>query len=174
MVVFYLGDHDPSGLYMTMDLRDCLSMFARVPIDVKRLALNHSQVDKWKLPPNPAKLTDSRASAYVEKHGTSSWELDAVPPKKLCGLVDAAVMRRLDMAAWETDGFREERAVRLLRQATKSLDAEFKGTVESTTVSDVAIEGTGPGSIPFNQAAPPALPSDSSDDSLDTGNDASV
>jgi len=28
-------------------------------------------------------MSDSRAGAYVEEHGESSWELDAIPPLEL-------------------------------------------------------------------------------------------
>ena len=33
-IVFYLGDHDPSGLDMTRSLREELSLYARHPIEV--------------------------------------------------------------------------------------------------------------------------------------------
>ena len=33
------------------------------------------------LPPNPAKLTDSRCEGYMAEHGDESWELDALEAK---------------------------------------------------------------------------------------------
>lgn len=106
-VVLYLGDHDPSGVDMTRDLRERMATFCRRPIDVKRLALNKSQVDEYALPPNPAKLSDSRAGEYVAKYGNESWELDALPPNKLANLVKAAVARRVDEAKWKASLERE-------------------------------------------------------------------
>ena len=41
------------------------------------------------LPPNPTKLTDSRARYWV--HGRDSWELDALPAPVLAGLVRDAL-----------------------------------------------------------------------------------
>ena len=38
-IVFYLGDHDPSGLDTTRSLREELSLYARHPIEVVRLGL---------------------------------------------------------------------------------------------------------------------------------------
>src|SRR5882724_905982 len=34
-----------------------------------------TQIKKFKPPPNPAKVTDSRARAYIAKYGDQSWEL---------------------------------------------------------------------------------------------------
>lgn len=39
-VVFHLGDHDPSGIDMTRDIRDRLQLFGAGEIEVRRLALN--------------------------------------------------------------------------------------------------------------------------------------
>jgi hypothetical protein len=140
VVVLYLGDHDPSGIDMTRDLRDRLSLFARTVIDVKRLALNMSQVERLNLPPNPAKMSDSRAPDYVEKFGTSSWELDAMPPRVMSNVISAAVERRLDRKAWDEDGEREKRAVELLKKAVHNIDREFHGPAKVQTVSDSTVK----------------------------------
>lgn len=100
-IVFHLGDHDPSGLDMTRDNRDRLATFAGVPVQVTRLALNRDQIDSHRPPPNPAKLTDSRAAAYVAEHGSSSWELDALDPMTLRDLIRDAVLRIRDEALWD-------------------------------------------------------------------------
>lgn len=130
--VFYLGDHDPSGCDMTRDVRERLALFCGQPIDVKRLALNKSQVDEHNLPPNPAKLSDSRSSAYVDKFGESSWELDALPPQVLVNYVVAAVSRRLDMKAWRQSTQREAAARSHLKLMAESL-AKAEG---AATASD--------------------------------------
>jgi hypothetical protein len=46
----------------------------------KRLALNMDQVEEHNPPLNPAKVTDTRAQAYIATYGTESWELDALDP----------------------------------------------------------------------------------------------
>lgn len=86
-VIIHLGDHDPSGLDMSRDIEDRLSLFCRNPIEVRRIALNRAQIRKYNPPPNPAKLTDCRAKSYVAEHGGSSWELDALDPKVITGLI---------------------------------------------------------------------------------------
>ena len=60
-VILHLGDHDPSGVDMTRDIFDRLQTFMG-GAEVKRLALNWDQVEMYNPPPNPAKLTDSRAN----------------------------------------------------------------------------------------------------------------
>jgi hypothetical protein len=69
-------------------------------IGVDRLALNMDQVREYDPPPNPAKMTDARAQGYIAEHGRSSWELDALPPDALAGLVEAQVEHYLDADRW--------------------------------------------------------------------------
>jgi hypothetical protein len=76
--IVHLGDHDPSGIDMTRDIDERLEMFVGQPVEVHRIALNYDQVQEFNPPPNPAKMTDSRASGYVERFGRTSWELDAL------------------------------------------------------------------------------------------------
>ena len=90
-IVFHLGDHDPSGVDMTRDVTERLSMFAGVPVIVQRLALTRPQIDRYSPPPFAVKGGDSRAAAYVEAHGRDAWELDALDPAVLKALVAEAV-----------------------------------------------------------------------------------
>lgn len=100
--LFYLGDHDPSGIDMTRDIKDRLALFTYDSIDIQtvRLALNIDQVEKLQPPENPAKETDSRYQVYVEQFGESSWELDAVEPATLASLVEDAVRDLIDQDVW--------------------------------------------------------------------------
>lgn len=99
-IILHFGDHDPSGIDMTRDIEDRLDMFGAT-VDLRRLALNMDQIEEFDPPPNPAKLTDSRASSYVMEHGYESWELDALPPNILSGLVEREVRKVIDSAAWD-------------------------------------------------------------------------
>lgn len=100
-IVFHLGDHDPSGLDMTRDLAERLSLFAGTQVQVVRLALNKAQVEQYSPPPNPAKLSDVRAAAYVAEHGYSSWELDALKPNVLANLIRSNILKLRDEKLWE-------------------------------------------------------------------------
>lgn len=101
--LFYLGDHDPSGIDMTRDIRERIAMFSENDgVQVHRLALNYSQVEEWQPPENPAKETDSRYQAYAEEFGESSWELDAVEPRTLADLVREGIQDLIDEDQWGT------------------------------------------------------------------------
>jgi hypothetical protein len=99
--IFYLGDHDPSGIDMTRDIRERLTMFSDYEeVKVHRLALNYNQVEEWQPPENPAKETDSRYQAYADEFGESSWELDAVEPRTLADLVREGITELIDEDQW--------------------------------------------------------------------------
>lgn len=90
-VIIHLGDHDPSGIDMSRDIKDRLNMFLQHEghgdVMFRRVALNRDQIEKYKPPPNPAKLTDARAGSYVKEHGNKSWELDALSPVTMSTLI---------------------------------------------------------------------------------------
>lgn len=96
IVVLYLGDHDPSGKDMVRDIRDRLTEFGVPNLKVDAIALTTAQVRRFNPPPNPAKLTDSRAQAYIAEFGNQSWELDALPPRELNRIVEQAITRNVD------------------------------------------------------------------------------
>ncbi|MFD2839349.1 hypothetical protein ACFSYH_02025 [Populibacterium corticicola] len=95
VTVIHLGDHDPSGIDMTRDIADRLALFG-ASTTVKRIALNRDQIDEFNPPPNPAKLTDSRARNYINEFGKSSWELDALNPDTLAGLIENEILTHMD------------------------------------------------------------------------------
>ena len=109
-VVFYLGDHDPSGVDMTRDLEGRLSEFVGAGgVELRRLALNHGQVLDNALPPNPTKSSDSRTAAYTEAYGSECWELDALDPPTLVSVVREAIEGELDREMYENRIAKEER-----------------------------------------------------------------
>lgn len=98
-VVLHLGDHDPSGIDMTRDIRDRLDLYStpyedehtRPEIEIRRIALNMDQIDQYGPPPNPAKVTDSRFATYSAKYGNESWELDALEPSVIVDLIESEI-----------------------------------------------------------------------------------
>jgi len=61
-----------------------------------------NQVEEFKPPPNPAKVTDSRFNGYMIQYGSQSWELDALDPKVLSGLVETEVTKLIDTDIWNS------------------------------------------------------------------------
>lgn len=93
---------------MTRDITDRLELFG-ADVEVQRIALNRDQIDEFNPPPNPAKLSDSRAGAYIEEFGTESWELDALEPKVLTSLIRTHVADLTDASLLERASAKEKR-----------------------------------------------------------------
>ncbi len=121
--ILHLGDHDPSGIDMSRDIEERLftflahdhheamgegsSMDGSGSIEfigghfrLDRLALNWPQIEEYQPPPNPAKVTDSRAASYIEEYGDQSWELDALEPSVIANLIEDAVLGQRDPEPW--------------------------------------------------------------------------
>ena len=169
VVILHLGDHDPSGIDMTRDIRERVQRFAYTawaedngypldldldevdlavqleraaefitdelrsefvtePIEVRRIALNMDQVRQYNPPPNPAKITDSRAKGYIREHGRQSWELDALDPNVLADLVDEHVSGIVDQDRYDTIRDQEQRerdTLANIAQAYPAIEAQY-------------------------------------------------
>lgn len=126
IVVLHLGDHDPSGIDMSRDLEERLTLFSRhrVTVDFQRIALNMDQVEEQQPPPNPAKVTDSRYEKYREQYGEESWELDALTPQYLHTLVAEKVEALIDWDTWQAKQERIEGIKRRLQQIATNFDKD--------------------------------------------------
>lgn len=119
-IIIHLGDHDPSGIDMTRDIRDRLHLFG-THTKVERIALNMDQVKIYKPPPNPAKVTDSRADKYIKKFGDQSWELDALEPATLEDLIVSKIGYYKDVDLWAEMVEQEKEHIATLKKAAKTM-----------------------------------------------------
>jgi hypothetical protein len=55
-------------------------------------------------------MTDTRFASYEEKFGDQSWELDALDPKIIDGLVSNAIEEYIDFDQWEVIKAKETKA----------------------------------------------------------------
>lgn len=117
-VLIHLGDHDPSGIDMSRDIEERLSLFGvnMGMFEFRRIALNLNQINQYNPPPNPAKITDSRARGYINKFGHESWELDALEPKVLHDLIRENVTEFMD-------GDEVDRVVRLTESEREVMES---------------------------------------------------
>jgi hypothetical protein len=108
--VIYIGDFDPSGQDMIRDISDRINEFNVNQIDpnldsyefnILPIALTWKQIKQYNPPPNSAKITDPRAKSYIEKHGPTSWEVDALPPEVLNNLLNNAILENIDEYAYK-------------------------------------------------------------------------
>lgn len=116
VLILYFGDHDPSGLDMDRDIYDRLKMFTQNRINIKRLALTMDQIDRYSPPPNPTKVTDSRAPGYFAMFGAESWELDALEPGVIVGLIEHEILSNRDDFIWAKSKKREKDYKDLLKK----------------------------------------------------------
>ena len=121
--IVYVGDQDPSGEDMVRDVYERLHLLSREPfrIEVDKIAITQGQVALYSPPPNPTKMTDSRASGYVGKFGTSSYEADALPPDVLAQVVRDSIEQHMDFDAWDQVIADEDRDKELLRRASAEI-----------------------------------------------------
>jgi hypothetical protein len=97
-VLFYLGDHDPSGMDMVRDIQERLALFG-ADVQVVKIGLTIEQIRQYKCPPNPAKVNDPRAAKYIAEFGRESWEVDALEVKVLRAIVRSAFASVIDKKA---------------------------------------------------------------------------
>ncbi len=100
VTVLYFGDFDPSGEDMHRSLIARLGFFGCKP-EVIKCALTLADVQRYNLPSDFTKKTDSRQAGHIAKWGDVSVELDALPKPVLRQRLISEVESRLDLVALE-------------------------------------------------------------------------
>jgi len=96
--LYYLGDHDPSGVDIPRKVEAELRRLAPgADLFFSRLAVLPEQIVDLDLPTRPTKKTDSRSKRFVGE----SVEVDAIPPRKLRDVVKRAIERHIDFERLE-------------------------------------------------------------------------
>lgn len=120
LTVLYVGDHDPSGRYMTdVDLPTRLERYG-ANCDLFRIAITE---EDFHLPKFTAKQSDPRHRWFSERYGRDCWELDAMDPNTLRARVKEQIASRLNLARWERA--KEVEAVEI--QSMRDFHATWKG-----------------------------------------------
>jgi hypothetical protein len=120
--IYYLGDHDPSGLSIEGAIRDRLRDFG-ADFHFSRLAITLVDIERYGLRPLEAKRTDSRYARYVAAHGEHTIELDALPPDELRARVADSIKAHIDQGQWE----RIERVEEIEQETIRMLAARIGG-----------------------------------------------
>lgn len=100
VTVLYFGDFDPSGEDMVRSLRQRLAELGCQPKIIKS-ALTFEDVERYNLPPDFTKPTDTRSAGFVAEYGDLAVELDALSVDVLTDRLRTEVEARLDMTAVE-------------------------------------------------------------------------
>lgn len=101
LTILYVGDYDPSGLYMSdVDLPRRLFRYAG-EADVVRIALLRSHCQGLPSFPVASKSKDARYQWYASRFGSDCWELDAMDPNRLRDTVEQAIEGYIDFEMWD-------------------------------------------------------------------------
>lgn len=99
-IVLYYGDFDPSGMDIERDLTDRLGKYGAKNFTVQRIALTAEQIKQYNLPPMPVKRSDARAENFMEEHGDSAIELDALDPNTFQNIVRESIVSHIKIRRW--------------------------------------------------------------------------
>jgi hypothetical protein len=101
LVALYVGDFDPSGLYMSeCDLPQRLAEYGGDHVELIRIALLPDQTAGLPSFPASDKRKDPRHPWFVERHGTRCWEIDAMDPRDLRECAEPAIRALIEPVAW--------------------------------------------------------------------------
>jgi hypothetical protein len=103
--VLYVGDYDPSGMFMSeQDLPDRLARYGGDHVVFRRIALLPADCARIGVRASFAatdKQADKRYGWFVKNHGRNCWELDAMDPNDLRARVEKEIKRHIEPRAWE-------------------------------------------------------------------------
>jgi hypothetical protein len=122
VVIYHLGDYDPSGVDACEFVKRSLIQDFRVDLQVVRAAVTREQIERLKLPTRPAKKSDSRITNW---NGDDCVELDTMPPREIQGIVEHCITQHIDTRAWETlkqtEAMERETLQSIFKKAVKKL-----------------------------------------------------
>jgi hypothetical protein len=102
LIVLYVGDYDPSGMYMSQrDLPDRLVKYGGDHVDLRRVALKREHLDELPSFPASDKSEDTRYKWFRSNYGDRCWELDAMDPNDLRDCVERAILELIEPVAWQ-------------------------------------------------------------------------
>jgi hypothetical protein len=102
LVILYVGDFDPSGLYMSEeDLPARFDRYNGDHIALKRIALTTEQLTGLPSFPATDKRKDPRYKWFSANHGRHCWELDAMDPNDLRDCVEREIKKLIEPVAWK-------------------------------------------------------------------------
>ncbi|MDA9762207.1 hypothetical protein N9C84_03960 [Desulfobacterales bacterium] len=106
--VLYFGDWDPSGvnmIYAAMQtLAEELDLWG---VEYYRCGINPDQFKDTPAQPVPIKSNDTRSKRFIEQHGSTAYELDALHPEKLQELARNSIEAFTDMDAYNQNKEKE-------------------------------------------------------------------
>lgn len=91
-------------------------------LTIQHAGLTRPQIDEYNPPPNPAKITDSRAAKYIAEHGSESWEVDALSPAVMSSLAKSFIIHNMEADKFNEVVGREKKDKAQLKRIIDSID----------------------------------------------------
>jgi hypothetical protein len=103
ITVFYVGDHDASGVLIERDMHRRVQISSGREFTMTRLAIHAADIKKFKLPPQKIKDADTRARSFRHEFGknAATVELEALPVAELKHRIDIAIRSLIDFDLWD-------------------------------------------------------------------------
>lgn len=118
-LVYYFGDHDPSGVDISRNVEARLREFAPdTPIYFERVAVNPEQIESMGLITRPTKTSDSRSKNFAGE----SVEVDAIPARQLRAMARECILNCID-----EDALTE---LRVAEQSEREVFEQLVGSLE--------------------------------------------
>jgi hypothetical protein len=143
--VFYVGDYDPSGMYMSeVDLPERLAEYGG-EVELKRVALVRADVflDDLRSFDADTKVGDTRYKWFIKRYGGTCWELDAMNPNTLRTRVSDAIVACIEPESWKRYDLCEQAEQKSLSMV---LDRWTKGILKQVRNTRVGSETRPPAS----------------------------
>jgi hypothetical protein len=130
--IYHLGDYDPSGVNAGENIEEFLREYTggddfdlggifldEDDFHFTRLAVTEEQIEEWDLPTRPTKQSDSRAARFGDER---SVELDAIEPRRLRSLVEAAILTHMSKRKYQQLMAQEKREKQQLSDLIDDLE----------------------------------------------------
>jgi hypothetical protein len=102
LIALYVGDYDPSGLFMSdHDLPQRLERYQGYHVVLRRIALVRHQLAGLPSFPATDKRKDPRYRWFADNYGRQCWELDALDPNVLRDCVEGHIAVLIEPTAWD-------------------------------------------------------------------------
>jgi hypothetical protein len=103
ITVFYVGDHDASGVLIERDMHRRVQISSGREFTMTRLAIHATDIKKFKLPPQKIKDADTRAKSFRREFGknAATVELEALPVAELKHRIDISIRSLIDFDLWD-------------------------------------------------------------------------
>ncbi len=101
IIVYYLGDHDPSGRDLERNIQEKLTRYSKRGFQWYRLGVNLGHFRLFDINPLQAKKSDKRYKKFVREWGEQCAEVEAIPATNLRQMIRDAIEGHVPEGEWE-------------------------------------------------------------------------